>query len=452
MLGLNSTQMKTNEAALSTSVVRSSSMWARKGRTRLGHATLDGFLAASSLWLISSCSSTSEKTFEQLTEVARDWCQTVRASQMMPVYPLTEDVQPGDVFIVPLPLAEQAKALSAKGFLPLDQRLVRIRDLPFNEFYSDAYWKGTFAGGPHARPGTGDEEIVAPRVAFPSYTFSVDRSSGLQLALPVKGVPIGMGLLGADRATGSLTLDDAFTYGIDMASLEPLVRAWATMPESRRSLTGLSRGVVDEVYLRVITQVFLVRSVNVTLANASARSGGLDVGAAPELKLLQLSTEGGTSSAISAYKGAVEAIDQRLNDLNGGAGGGALRLAQATGRSISLNEEFDRPLVIGYQAFDVLVSKNGLLSAAIPAFTSLARESDGESIEYELAPLLFGWDQNSDLLDAWIELDSTNQDRIRRWLDSRGFDQVAVSDVLNGDEYWSVRTLAVKNFKLSPGE
>jgi hypothetical protein len=100
----------------------------------------------------------------------------------------------------------------------------------------------------------------------------------------------------------------------------------------------------------------------------------------------------------------------------------------------------------------VLVSKDGLLSAAIPAFTSIARESDGEPIEYDLAPLRFGWDQNSDLLDAWIELNDDNQDLLRSWLDSLDLREVAVADALSGDEYWSLRALAVKHFGLTTGE
>ena len=34
-----------------------------------------------------------------LERVARDWCLTIRASQIIPVYPLDEDIQVGDVFV-----------------------------------------------------------------------------------------------------------------------------------------------------------------------------------------------------------------------------------------------------------------------------------------------------------------------------------------------------------------
>src|ERR1043166_2039508 len=40
---------------------------------------------------------------DQLSEVAKGWCRTIRASQVIPVYPLTEDVQVGDLFIMQRP-------------------------------------------------------------------------------------------------------------------------------------------------------------------------------------------------------------------------------------------------------------------------------------------------------------------------------------------------------------
>lgn len=34
-----------------------------------------------------------------LERVAKDWSMTVRASQVMPIYPLEEDIRPGDIYI-----------------------------------------------------------------------------------------------------------------------------------------------------------------------------------------------------------------------------------------------------------------------------------------------------------------------------------------------------------------
>jgi len=72
--------------------------------------------------VLSSCASTSK----DLSKVAKDWCLTIRASQVLPIYPLSEDIQPGDVFLVRTPGDEQHKEYEANGFFVLDKMLVRL--------------------------------------------------------------------------------------------------------------------------------------------------------------------------------------------------------------------------------------------------------------------------------------------------------------------------------------
>lgn len=64
---------------------------------------------------------------QQLQRVAKDWALTIRASQIIPVYPLTEDVQPGDVFLVPTSISQQTSVYEEKGFLPTDLIEVRLK-------------------------------------------------------------------------------------------------------------------------------------------------------------------------------------------------------------------------------------------------------------------------------------------------------------------------------------
>ena len=42
----------------------------------------------------------------QLEGVAKDWCATIRASQVIPVYPPTADLLPGDMFLVDRPVRD----------------------------------------------------------------------------------------------------------------------------------------------------------------------------------------------------------------------------------------------------------------------------------------------------------------------------------------------------------
>src|SRR5580704_15318052 len=72
----------------------------------------------------------------QLEHVAKDWCMTIRASQVIPVYPLTEDIQPGDLFLVQIPID---KEYSQKGFLPLDQHIARLNPVGYTNFYDHSF-------------------------------------------------------------------------------------------------------------------------------------------------------------------------------------------------------------------------------------------------------------------------------------------------------------------------
>jgi len=89
------------------------------------------------LILITGCMEQDKR--QQLEKVAKDWCTTIRASQVIPVYPLTEDIQPGDVFLVRIPIQKQADEYNKKGFLPLDQRMTRIFGLDYKSFYQNSF-------------------------------------------------------------------------------------------------------------------------------------------------------------------------------------------------------------------------------------------------------------------------------------------------------------------------
>ena len=181
--------------------------------------------------VLAGCNSTEK----QLERVAKDWALTIRASQVIPVYPLTEDLQPGDVFLVETPVQQQVRVYKSKGFLPLDQMVTRLGDIDFSALYKTAYWEGTFDAETHARPMRtvvdGQEvppfaQVQAPRAAFPSYTFEVRRNSGAKVAIPIKGVPFGLGLMSSTSANGSVTISDAYTYAAEPEQLVRQIQTW----------------------------------------------------------------------------------------------------------------------------------------------------------------------------------------------------------------------------------
>src|SRR5215207_1958703 len=65
----------------------------------------------------------SEMAQIELARVAKDWSQTIRASQVIPVYPLSEDVQPGDVFLVTETVEQQQETYLERGYLALANQI-----------------------------------------------------------------------------------------------------------------------------------------------------------------------------------------------------------------------------------------------------------------------------------------------------------------------------------------
>ena len=194
---------------------------------------------------VSACASYLQQ--RELEKVAKDWSMVIRASQVIPVYPLTEDLQPGDIFLVLTPVQAQHEEYRKRGFLALDQHMSRQWSLDYQSFYQNGYkikdrppppqhWqfpeKASCDLREEKKDGTTSTRkspaptdwCHAPRAAFPSYNFSVKSGGGLALALPIQGVPVGLNMVYGDSASGSITLSDAHTYGVSFDELDVVVR------------------------------------------------------------------------------------------------------------------------------------------------------------------------------------------------------------------------------------
>lgn len=236
---------------------------------------------------------------EQLQQVARDWCLTITASQVMPVYPLTEDLQPGDVFLVRMPIEEQRQRFDDNGFLPLDFHIARLTPKRYPIFYKDMFVVplGTSSVNftRELQRGTSGAAnwSAAPAAAFPSYSVSVSRSGGLNAGIPLSGIPIGMSLLDAEEATATVIIKDASTLGVDVVPLSEQLDVWAAANEAY--LRPYARAVTNENsgrrrqkrnYLRTVSRIYVTGGVDVSVADARSGSAGIDAGRPRPVDLL----------------------------------------------------------------------------------------------------------------------------------------------------------------------
>jgi hypothetical protein len=342
-------------------------------------------VAALSLVMI-GCADT--QRVAQLQRVAMDWCETIRASQVIPVYPLTADLRPGDVFMVQTPIARQAEQYRRRGFLALDDHRVRLGDKKltvFREMYGDWFFKDPYAAGmPNEYPDLEGEAlqadggdaarsartvVMAPRAAFPTYQFEVRSGVGAALALPIKGVPVGLNIMNTQSANGSVTIADARTYGGDPDTLYRMLRKWAEDEFNRDTLARTARQSGDPIFLRVVTRVYTTGTLIVDLQKSDTTGFGLAAGKAPPAEMFN---EDGTVS--ERYAKMLDALNETptqaatLMDA-----GGAVKIASASASRVTMAESFDTQLVIGYLGFDVPVYENGDLGGPIPTFERLER-------------------------------------------------------------------------------
>ncbi len=319
-----------------------------------------------SLVVLALCGCATDRAKEiALQKVARDWCMTIRASQVIPVYPPLEDLQPGDVFLVQKSIKRESQTYREKGFLDLDDRIKRLHPTNYHEYYRGAYGVGTGLDTPHhwnfpSSAGWSN----APRAAFPTYTFEVKRGAGLNLAIPIQGVPVGLNAIGAGRAVGSVSLTECYSYGVAEADLWEQVRAWAVSDAMVRGY-GSTR---ETNFLRVVTRVFLAKGVNVSLT--ANESGGVQAsgGASKEVNLFTSST-----NTLENYTNILARLNETLS--SSALPGGTLKFASASSRQVNLNETFPRPLVIGYLAYQFPILPGNRLGNPVPTQSLLIGET-----------------------------------------------------------------------------
>lgn len=308
----------------------------------------------------------------QLEKVAKDWSLVIRASQVIPVYPLTEDLQPGDVLLVSTPIEDQVKIYKKKGFLPLDQMQKRLNPtIDYGQFYLNRYdtaggrvppsqWQNVVAGGTV-------QWVNAPHAAFPTYQFEVNTGSGMNLAIPIQGIPVALGLMHTGKAYGTVTINDAYTYGLDNATLLPKIREWA---DANRNMMREcqpwmdAKGKKHYSFLRVVSRIYVASKMDVTLDNAQSTSG--EGGAGANLPVNLPAITDGTSA--QNYTNALQALNTSLTQQIPGF---KAKFSAASSRSVTMHEEFTRPLVIGYIGFDMPILEGGRLGTPVSTLEQL---------------------------------------------------------------------------------
>ncbi len=396
-----------------------------------------------------SCRSLEHAREQELARVAKDWCLTIRASQVLPVYPLTEDLQVGDLYLVSTPIEDEVHLLEKSGFLPLENVIARLQPTGWQQFYNGAYFVNDASvlprqwqfpnPTPTAPPLT--SWSAAPGAAFPSYTFQVKRGMGATLAIPIQAVPVGLSLLQTDDAYGTVNISNASTYGLPVGVISPQVDEWAAgnrqflQQYAPRRVPGRNGSEsIERNYLRTVYRVYVAGGVNVSLISNQARGARADAGASKPIALFDAGASTDAADAAHSYAQVMSSLSQSIASNTPGAN---LTLASASSRSVAMNETFPRPLVIGFLAFDRSIEEGGQLGPPLP---TQARVS-GRPVSAGTA--IFGADDNTAKIRGWLDRDASNRTKLREWLAANA-DGVGTAIFLNTEPYRQLRANAVQ--------
>ncbi len=328
----------------------------------------------------------------------------------MPIYPLEEDIRPGDIYLVDKSIDSEVSTWNRKGFLPLNNRFGRMH-IPkklFESFYSNSHVASDSVS--FSRP---------PKAAFPSYTFEIDKRGALGLALPLNSVPVAISASGAQSATGSVVFTGAETRGLPDLIMQRQVDRW--QKDHRKALSNRAKYTDHPLILRLITRVFTIKGATVSLAFSKESGANLQVGSTSatnptlstrpfdkdkpltkdyegliteinkNIELMQVSIDNDSngvseqdkktlSEEVNSLKDELAAIKkleerEKLRNLKrkiergamegqfGGylLPGGGIKVVGRSARGVTMSETFDRPLVLGFWATEYSVTDEGSL-------------------------------------------------------------------------------------------
>jgi len=240
--------------------------------------------AALAAWTMFAGCAKSPPEEDSLENVNKNWNRLIRASHIFPVYPLSQDLQPGDVFLTRKHI-EDTSEWNEPGYLPFDHHLTRLYPTGYVSFYTNSFGVGAKAPLPRDWIET-DKWKNAPAAAFPTYSFKIKQGGSGSVSLPIQGVPVGLSLMGAREASGMVTIADSHTYGVDELSLRKQVLGYLERHgEEMFKYIGAEVAGSNGFFLQVVSRVYTTSRVAVSMFNEGATGGGISAGIAPQTSI-----------------------------------------------------------------------------------------------------------------------------------------------------------------------
>lgn len=324
--------------------------------------------------------------------IAAAWNRTITQLDIEPLFPPEEDVYVGDVFVVvvggdPTQIGRMVKVWhvdmsedleQAYAGMPLFEKLVSTLPPVATEA---AQASGQTPGFTLFRSSAPPRDLAL--VAFPGFTVRHARNARAGVSAGIGGL---LGMFGVGRDSQEMSefqITSTATYGVPsmmatsrLAQLctDPFTRQICTPKVARRELsmvvgrkaeeTNADGAYALDVELILIGRVYLTRSI------AQHRDANSAVGAQARLaaRLQTLAkqsaavadgpvgttqvatTDPGTAALRKALDDTQKQLASLSQEVSAGLPGGAVSYGASDGSTVALQQNFERPVVIGYRA------------------------------------------------------------------------------------------------------
>ncbi len=203
-------------------------------------------------------------------------------------------------------------------------------------------------------------------VAFPEFSAKSGNTKGLSGLVPIDALGIGLNLSSERVSHVVVRIPAAESYGLSLARVLPhLVTSedeWCARPSEDflkfvgRAAVRLSSTEKESVYLRVVTEVFYARAIDISIG--SAKSFGVG-GRARVAGSEKPGVDGEADGKPSASQTATELYSRVQADLDRTQTlpGASVEVIGYSDRSIGLRTVYERPIAIGFRGLVLKLAK-----------------------------------------------------------------------------------------------
>jgi hypothetical protein len=369
--------------------------------------SLRAFLFAGLTLAATSCQRTAPRGY-----VAKEWSETLRELSIIPVFPPREDVQVGDIYAAPSKPEDEEKLLKKTGFLPIGVWIASIGlSKELSQFYShrNSFPRttgdlGSYVSGLSINPFpifpqptdlnaniflNGDTNRLR-LVGFPSFMSATIKQADLAGVIPSEALSVAFAGTGSKADSITLSVPVAESYGLPASEVFSRVvdnssgtnKFFLTGSHFRSEdiLTYTAHQHLEGAktlnrfgYVRVITEVFYARAVDLAVNHKRSFGVGASVKPVVTLQSTNVSTmatddaNGASTNYLFTTRTETGTPQERAADLNRQLNeslnqsipGGSVKFVSASEAGVTMRRTYDRPVAIGYRALLLKVFENG---------------------------------------------------------------------------------------------